>query len=95
MRTLPEFLNEYINKQMEEQTDKHFNTVHKNLNNWLEEGIKEYKKQENCVIVITGGNCPECDIKLVFSYANTFTPDGDDLEVGCYTCPECGYETYC
>jgi hypothetical protein len=96
MKTLHEYLKEYIDHEMEKQPDKHYNTVYKNLLNWLEEGIAAYQSTENCTIVITGGDCPDCGKPLVNGTGQTLTSDGDNMLAGRYSCPDpdCGYEIY-
>jgi hypothetical protein len=87
MKTLAEYLAEYIRNEFEREWDQDISRIER----WVEEGIEAYQSTENCDIVVTGGDCPDCGKSMIKGSDTMFSLTGDRMEVGLYSC-ECGYE---
>jgi len=92
MKTLVEYLADYILTEMDRQDDMSIYDTD-DLKEWLKQGIDAYESTENCSIGIVGGNCPDCKAVMEKGESVLYA-ECDEIEVVSYQCPECGYIVY-
>ena len=92
MKTLVEYLADYILTEMDRQDDMSIYDTD-DLKEWLKQGIDAYESTENCSIGIVGGDCPDCNATMEKGESVLYA-ECDEIEVVSYQCPECGYIVY-
>ena len=101
MKSLAEYLAEYIDRETDDQRMDYavaFNlSIYSidDLKGWIEQGIEAYQSTENCIVAVCGGDCPNCNDGTALVKKDTILFDGvDDVEVCAYKCSKCGYIVY-
>lgn len=89
MKTLVEYLAEYIEEEMERQGFEYMSY----FKEWIEQGLDAYESTENCTVRVVGGDCPDC-MAAMEKRESTLYAGCDEIEVDSYQCPECGYIVY-